>query len=109
MNRGAELAAYFTHAKLQPMHQVRHVMATLQAFFECSMPYNPVLSSRFGSACLPKIHAVLTGVPLLCSVQALSLRNAMSTFYKIKNYKTCATFCRRLLELNPSAQVCQSL
>lgn len=30
----------------------------------------------------------------------------MSTFYKIKNFKTCATFCRRLLELNPSAQVC---
>ena len=22
VNRGAELAAYFTHAKLQPMHQV---------------------------------------------------------------------------------------
>lgn len=40
-----------------------------------------------------------------CLAQALSLRNAMSTFYKIKNFKTCATFCRRLLELNPSAQV----
>jgi Coatomer (COPI) alpha subunit C-terminus len=38
-------------------------------------------------------------------LQALSLRNAMSMFYKIKNFKTCATFCRRLLELNPSAQV----
>ena len=55
--RTAELAAYFTHAKLQPVHQ------------------------------------------------ALSLRSAMSIFFKLKNYGTCATFCRRLLELNPGAKV----
>ena len=54
--RTAELAAYFTHAKLQPVHQ------------------------------------------------ALSLRSAMSIFFKLKNFATCATFCRRLLELNPGAK-----
>ncbi len=57
-NRVAELAAYFTHAKLQPVHQ------------------------------------------------ALSLRSAMFIFFKLKNFATTATFCRRLLELNPSAKVC---
>lgn len=31
---------------------------------------------------------------------ALTLRSAMATFAKLKNYNTCATFCRRLLELN---------
>ena len=56
-NRVAELAAYFTHAKLQPVHQ------------------------------------------------ALSLRSAMFIFFKLKNFATTATFCRRLLELNPSAKV----
>ena len=32
---------------------------------------------------------------------ALSLRSAMSIFFKLKNFGTCATFCRRLLELQP--------
>lgn len=36
---------------------------------------------------------------------ALSLRSAMSIFFKIKNYNTCATFCRRLLELQPDEKV----
>jgi coatomer protein complex subunit alpha (xenin) len=57
--RAAELAAYFTHAKLQPVHQ------------------------------------------------ALSLRSAMSIFFKLKNHATCATFCRRLLELNPGQKMAQ--
>ena len=56
-NRAAELAAYMTHAALQPMHL------------------------------------------------ALALRSAMSTFFKLKNPGTCATFCRRLLEINTSAKV----
>ena len=55
--RAAELAAYFTHCKLQ------------------------------------NIHA------------SLSLRSAMSIFYKLKNLGTAASFCRRLLELNPPAKV----
>jgi coatomer protein complex subunit alpha (xenin) len=53
MNRQAELAAYFTHSPLQPIHL------------------------------------------------SLSLRSAMSLFFKIKNFNTAAGFCRRLLELNP--------
>lgn len=55
----AELAAYFTHCNLQPIHS------------------------------------------------SLSLRSAMSIFYKMKNYNTAATFCRRLLELNPPAKIAQ--
>lgn len=55
--RQAELAAYFTHAEMQPIHV------------------------------------------------SLSLRSAMSIFFKLKNYATAATFCRRLLELNPPVKV----
>ena len=55
--RAAELAAYFTHAKLQPYHT------------------------------------------------ALALGSAMRIFSKLKNYNTCATFCRRLLELNSTPKV----
>mmetsp|Transcript_26643 Transcript_26643/g.44622 ORF Transcript_26643/g.44622 Transcript_26643/m.44622 type:complete len:1240 (+) Transcript_26643:71-3790(+) len=55
--RGAELAAYFTHCNLQPIHL------------------------------------------------SLSLRSAMSIFFKLKNFDTAATFCRRLLELNPPPKV----
>jgi hypothetical protein len=44
-----------------------------------------------------------------CNLQrvhlALSLRSAMSIFFKLKNYNTCATFCRRLLELQPDEKV----
>jgi hypothetical protein len=37
--------------------------------------------------------------------QALTLRSAMNIFFKMKNFATCAMFCRRLLELNPGAKV----
>lgn len=57
MARAAELAAYFTHCNLQPVHL------------------------------------------------ALSLRSAMTIFFKLKNLATCAHFCRRLLELNPGQKV----
>lgn len=44
-----------------------------------------------------------------CNLQrvhlALSLRSAMTTFFKLKNYNTCATFCRRLLELQPDEKM----
>jgi len=29
----------------------------------------------------------------------------MNIFFKMKNFATCAMFCRRLLELNPGAKV----
>lgn len=57
--RTAELAAYFTHCNLQPIHL------------------------------------------------SLSLRSAMTIFFKVKNYATAAGFCRRLLELNPAPKVAQ--
>eukprot|EP01025_Chloroclados_australasicus_P052828 TRINITY_DN6173_c0_g1_i3.p1 TRINITY_DN6173_c0_g1~~TRINITY_DN6173_c0_g1_i3.p1 ORF type:complete len:868 (+),score=125.06 TRINITY_DN6173_c0_g1_i3:140-2605(+) len=55
----AELAAYFTHCNLQPVHLM------------------------------------------------LSLRAAMTVFFKLKNYATCQSFCRRLLELNPGEKFSQ--
>ena len=57
--RNAELAAYFTHSQMQPIHL------------------------------------------------SLSLRSAMSLFFKLKNFNTAAGFCRRLLELNPPVKVAQ--
>eukprot|EP00197_Chlamydomonas_leiostraca_P002770 CAMPEP_0202857082 /NCGR_PEP_ID=MMETSP1391-20130828/157_1 /ASSEMBLY_ACC=CAM_ASM_000867 /TAXON_ID=1034604 /ORGANISM="Chlamydomonas leiostraca, Strain SAG 11-49" /LENGTH=1227 /DNA_ID=CAMNT_0049535841 /DNA_START=68 /DNA_END=3751 /DNA_ORIENTATION=+ len=57
ISRSMELAAYFTHCSLQPVHL------------------------------------------------ALSLRSAMSIFFKNKQLATCAHFCRRLLELNPGAKI----
>ena len=57
--RLCELAAYFTHVSLQPVHQI------------------------------------------------LTLRTALNMFFKLKNYKTAASFARRLLELGPRAEVAQ--
>ncbi|CCD73511.1 Coatomer subunit alpha [Caenorhabditis elegans] len=55
--RNAELAAYFTHFELQPMHRI------------------------------------------------LTLRSAINTFFKMKQMKTCASLCKRLLELAPKPEV----
>ena len=57
--RAAELAAYFTHCAMQPIHL------------------------------------------------SLSLRSAMSIFFKLKNFNTAAEFSRRLLELSPPVKVAQ--
>jgi len=55
--RVCEMAAYFTHCKLQPVHLI------------------------------------------------LTLRTALNLFFKLKNYKTAASFARRLLELGPRPEV----
>ncbi|KAK6623727.1 hypothetical protein RUM43_009580 [Polyplax serrata] len=55
--RLCEMAAYFTHCNLQPVHQI------------------------------------------------LTLRTALNLFFKLKNYKTAASFGRRLLELGPRPEV----
>ncbi|XP_077985035.1 coatomer subunit alpha-like isoform X2 [Glandiceps talaboti] len=57
--RNCEMAAYFTHCNLQPVHQI------------------------------------------------LTLRTALNLFFKLKNYKTAASFARRLLELGPKPEVGQ--
>lgn len=57
--RHCELAAYFSHCNLQPVHQI------------------------------------------------LTLRTALNMFFKLKNYKTAASFARRLLELGPRPEVAQ--
>lgn len=59
--RICEMAAYFTHCKLQPVHQI------------------------------------------------LTLRTALNMFFKLKNYKTAASFARRLLELGPRPEVAQQV
>lgn len=57
--RSCEMAAYFTHSELQPIHQI------------------------------------------------LTLRTALNLTFKLKNYKTAASFARRLLELGPKPEVAQ--
>ncbi|KAJ8876168.1 hypothetical protein PR048_024077 [Dryococelus australis] len=57
--RVCEMAAYFTHCNLQPVHQI------------------------------------------------LTLRTALNLFFKLKNFKTAASFARRLLELGPRPEVAQ--
>ena len=52
-----QMAAYFTHCNLQPVHLI------------------------------------------------LTLRTALNLFFKLKNYKTAASFARRLLELGPRPEV----
>ena len=37
----------------------------------------------------------------------LTLRTALNLFFKLKNYKTAASFARRLLELGPRPEVAQ--
>ncbi|XP_034935334.1 coatomer subunit alpha-like [Chelonus insularis] len=59
--RVCEMAAYFTHCNLQPVHQI------------------------------------------------LTLRTAVNLFFKLKNYKTTASFARRLLELGPKPEVAQQV
>ncbi|XP_064607662.1 coatomer subunit alpha-like [Liolophura sinensis] len=57
--RLCEMAAYFTHCNLQPVHLI------------------------------------------------LTLRTALNLFFKLKNFKTAASFARRLLELGPKPEVAQ--
>ncbi|RUS90316.1 hypothetical protein EGW08_001914 [Elysia chlorotica] len=57
--RVCEMAAYFTHCSLQPIHLI------------------------------------------------LTLRTALNLFFKLKNYKTAASFARRLLELGPKPDIAQ--
>ncbi|XP_033100225.1 coatomer subunit alpha-like [Anneissia japonica] len=59
MKRNCEMAAYFSHCNLQPVHQI------------------------------------------------LTLRTALNLFFKLKNFKTAASFARRLLELGPKPEVAQ--
>ena len=40
-------------------------------------------------------------------LQVLTLRTALNLFFKLKNYKTAASFARRLLELGPRPEVAQ--
>ena len=63
--------------------------------------WHPHRCSR--SLTLPHTHPAAPGLQRVHL--ALSLRSAMSLFFKMKNYATCATFCRRLLELQPDETV----
>jgi len=39
----------------------------------------------------------------------LTLRTALNLFFKLKNFKTAASFARRLLELGPKAEIAQQV
>ncbi len=57
----------------------------------------------------PKRAAELAAYFTHCALQrvhlALALRAAMTTFFKMRNLATCATFARRLLELQPDEKL----
>lgn len=59
--RSCELAAYFTHVQLQPVHKI------------------------------------------------MTLKSALNQAFKLKNYKTAASFAKRLLELGPTPDVAQQV
>jgi len=87
--KAAELAAYFTHCNLQRYgycFRFRRCRIHLRIHLRLthSLPRSPLLD---------RVHL------------ALSLRSAMTTFFKLKNFNTCATFCRRLLELQPDEKM----
>jgi len=39
----------------------------------------------------------------------LTLRTALNLFFKLKNFKTAASFARRLLELGPKPEIAQQV
>jgi coatomer protein complex subunit alpha (xenin) len=59
--RSCELAAYFTHLQLQPVHKI------------------------------------------------MTLKSALNQAFKLKDYKTAASFAKRLLELGPTTDVAQQV
>ena len=56
---------------------------------------------------LCELAAYFTHCNLQPAHQILTLRTACNLFFKIKNYKTCGSFARRLLELGPKPEVAQ--
>ncbi|KFD58197.1 hypothetical protein M514_00960 [Trichuris suis] len=52
-----------------------------------------------------EMAAYFTHCHLQPAHQILTLRTSISLMLKLKNFKTCASMCRRLLELGPSADV----
>ena len=100
--RTAELAAYFTHCNLQVGGWgggwVGCWLAGGRGVRGCDplAPPNVPPNTSFPHLPLPPLQRVHL---------ALSLRSAMSLFFKLKNFGTCASFCRRLLELQPDEKV----
>jgi coatomer protein complex subunit alpha (xenin) len=54
-----------------------------------------------------ELAAYFTHCNLQSVHQILTLRTALNLFFKIKNYKTAASFARKLLELGPRAEIAQ--
>ncbi|VDM97379.1 unnamed protein product [Thelazia callipaeda] len=52
-----------------------------------------------------EMAAYFTHCQLQPTHQILTLRTAVNLFFKLKQMKTCASFCRRLIELGPKAEV----
>lgn len=54
-----------------------------------------------------ELAAYFTHCNLQSVHQILTLRTALNLFFKIKNYKTAASFAKKLLELGPRAEIAQ--
>lgn len=54
-----------------------------------------------------EMAAYFTHCNLQLPHQILTLRTALNMFFKLKNYKTAASFAKRLLELGPKSDVAQ--
>ena len=52
-----------------------------------------------------ELAAYFTHISLQPAHQILTLRTALNLTFKLKNYKTAASFARRLLELGPKAEI----
>ncbi|WAR05033.1 COPA-like protein [Mya arenaria] len=81
---------------------------------QLQVAYNLTTAGKFGDAA-DKFRYILLSVPLLVVDTKqeiaepvhliLTLRTAMTLFFKLKNCKTAASFARRLLELGPKPEI----
>jgi hypothetical protein len=100
-----ELAAYFTHCNLQPVHLILTVCTRcghVEAIAR-KAGYSVVREKETNSV---SVEGLAYRLWPFCLPQ---LRTATNSFFKIKNYKTAASFARRLLELGPPPQVAQQV
>ncbi|KAL1232850.1 Coatomer subunit alpha [Trichinella spiralis] len=56
-----------------------------------------------------EMASYFTRCKLQAAHQMLTLRTAVNLLFKLKNYKTCSTMCRRLLECGPKDDVRQQM
>ncbi|XP_065908666.1 coatomer subunit alpha-like [Dysidea avara] len=80
-------------------------IAEAQQLMSICREYVVELSMEITRKDLPKMAAYFTHCDLQPVHLILTLRTALNLFYKLKNFKTAASFARRLLELGPKPEV----